>query len=156
MAELVPGIEYAEELEKIRRNYVTATPRQRLSIIRQRLDDHHYGPNRLVTIVSAVEAFARSLLINHPSKSKAEIKEQYRKFKHSKPEYLVEEFLKLRGQNDPAAFLKEDNWTLFKFAVEYRNMVTHECTYLGLDKFPSLIEGCEEVLEALVKLNRGN
>lgn len=37
-------------------------------------------------------------------------------------------------------------------AVDYRNLLAHECTYLGLDKFPSLIDGCEEILEKLVEL----
>jgi hypothetical protein len=41
---------------------------------------------------------------------------------------------------------------LFGYAVDYRNLLAHECTYLGLDKFPSLIEACEAVLEKLARL----
>ena len=65
MVRLVPDIDYVERLEKLRDSYVTAYPRQRLSVIRQRLEDHHFGPNRLVTSVSAVEAYARFSL-PHP------------------------------------------------------------------------------------------
>lgn len=65
MARLAANIDYVAELAKIRESYVTADPRQRLSIIRQRLEDHHFGPNRLVTAVSAAEALARSLAMHH-------------------------------------------------------------------------------------------
>jgi len=133
---------------------VCATPRQRLSKIRQRLDDQDFDPARLVTIVSGVEAFARSLLINHLSKSKRDIEISYEVYKHKSPEFLVEKYLKERGQTDPSVFLKEDNWTLFKYAVEYRNMIVHECTFVGMDISPSLINACQEILDTLKNLNQ--
>jgi len=66
----------------------------------------------------------------------------------------VAEYFAARGVPDPARHLGEDTWRLFGYAVDYRNMLAHECTYLGQDKFPSLIKACEEVLSALVKLGR--
>jgi len=54
-------IDYVAELLSVRSTYVGMSTRQRLSVIRQRLADHHFGANRLVTSVSAVEALARSL-----------------------------------------------------------------------------------------------
>lgn len=152
MARAAHGIDYVAELLKIRETYVTASPRQRLSIIRQRLEDHHFGPNRLVTSVSAVEALARTLITTHRAKSKIELKSLYPKFRDRSAKTLVAEYLRARGVADPVAFFEEDSWRLFCYAVEYRNLLTHECTYLGLDKFPSLIEACEAVLEKLVQL----
>jgi hypothetical protein len=78
----------------------------------------------------------------------------YRKYKHRDPVPLVEEVLRVHQHSDPSAYFAGDTWTLFKHAVEFRNLVVHECTYLGQDKYPSLIEAAEEVLAALVKLGR--
>ena len=151
MARAANGVDYVAELLKIRDMYATATPRQRLSIIRQRLEDHHFGANRVVTSVSAVEALARCLVLHRHAKSKADKRKFYAQFQGRKPKSLVEEYLKSRGVDDPTAFFGEDNWRLFRYAVDYRNLLTHECTYLGPDKFPSLIEACEAVLEKLAK-----
>lgn len=148
------GINYEAELAAIRSYYVSATPRQRLSVIRQRLEDHHFGPNRLVTAVSAVEGLARSLTMHAAARSKSEIKTLYPKYSHRKPEGLVREYLEFKGITDPDTFFAEDTWRLFGYAVKYRNLLTHECTYLGLEKFPSLVKACDEILSALVKLGR--
>ncbi len=152
MARLRAGIDYVADLARLRDSYVAATKRQRLSIIRQRLADQHFGPNRLVTSVSAVEALARCLLQHVGARSKVDLRSAYPRYKNRTPSFLVREYLARRGIDDPAAFLEEDNWELFKHAIEFRNALVHECTYLGLDKFPSLIAACEAVLEKLVKL----
>jgi hypothetical protein len=154
MAFLAPGVSYEEDLEEIRTRYVGSSPRQRLGIIRQRLNDHHFGPNRLVTAVSAVEALARSLLMHSVASKKADLLERYPNFRYRKPEGLIREFLESRGIADPKAFFAEDTWQLFGYAVKYRNLLAHECTYLGLVKFPSLIQACDDVLTALTKIGR--
>jgi hypothetical protein len=59
MVYAVHGLDYEAELKQIREKYVCASPEMRLRIIRLRLEDHHFGPNRLVAAVSAVEAIAR-------------------------------------------------------------------------------------------------
>ena len=154
MAFAAYGIDYEMELAVIRAAYVSATPRQRLAIVRQRLNDHHFGPNRLVTAVSAVEALARTLAMHAACSTKAELASNYAKYSHRKPEGLIREYLASKDVSDPTAFFAEDTWQLFGYAVKYRNLLAHECTYLGMDKFPLLIEACEEVLTALVKLGR--
>jgi hypothetical protein len=154
MVRATKDIDYTAELQTVRSIYVAMTPSQRLAIIRQRLVDHHFGPNRLVTSVSAVEALARSLVMNGQAKSKPELSALYPKYKNRSPKSLISEYLSLHGIADPEGHFAEDTWRLFGYAVDYRNMLAHECTYLGQDKFPSLIKACEEVLEALVKLGR--
>ena len=151
---IIGGIDYTAELQKIREDYVAATPRQRLSVIRQRLRDHHFGPNRLVTSVSAVEALARSLVMNQRGKTRKDLLADYPKFRNRKPETLVLEFLKDKGIPDPKAYFGEENWLLFGYAVSFRNLVAHECTYLGLAKFTALIQACNVVLSKLAKLGR--
>ena len=154
MVRAVPGIDYVAELISVRDAYMSATPKQRLSVIRQRLTDHHFGPNRLVTSVSAVEALSRSLAMHEKAVARAQLKSLYGKYKDRDPKTLVREYLKARGVADPTSFFGENTWRLFGYAVDYRNLITHECTYLGLDKFPSLIKACEEILNALAKLGR--
>jgi hypothetical protein len=154
MARAAVDVDYVSDLLKIRQLYISATPSQRLSIARQRLADHHSGPNKLVTVVSAIEALARCLLQHVGAKSKADLAKAYPRYKDWSAKSLVREYLAKRGIHDPAAYLEDDNWKLFGYAVEFRNVLVHECTYLGHDKFPSLIDACEEVLEKLVKLGR--
>lgn len=154
MTKAAIGVDYEAELLSIRENYVCATPHQRLSIIRQRLDDHHFGANRLVTAVSAVEALARALAMNHRCKSKTELSKLYPQYRNRHPKTLVKEHLSTKGISDPNAYFGEDTWRLFGYAIEYRNLLAHECTYLGLDKFPSLINACNEILDSLAKLGR--
>ena len=154
MTRAVNGVDYEAELLSIRENYVCATPRQRLSVIRQRLEDHHFGPNRLVTAVSAVEALARALAMNHRCKSKTELNRLYPQYRNRAPKSLVNEYLLAKGISDPDAYFGENTWRLFGYAIEYRNLLAHECTYLGLDKFPSLIGACNEILDSLAKLGR--
>jgi hypothetical protein len=148
------GVDYEADLISIREKYVCATPRQRLSVIRQRLEDHHFGPNRLITVMSAVEALARALAMNHICKSKAELNKLYPKYRNRAPKSLVKEYLLSKGITDPDTYFGEDTWRLFSYAIEYRNLLAHECTYLGLDKFPSLIDACNEILNSLAKLGR--
>ena len=154
MAHLAANVDYVADLATIRESYISATPQQRLHIIRQRLEDHHFGPNRLVTAVSAVEALARCLLQHVGARSKADLRANYPRYKKWVATSLVREYLAKRGVTDPSAFLEQDNWKLLGYAVEFRNVLVHECTYLGLDKFPSLIEACEVVLAKLVALGR--
>ena len=152
MARLVPDIDYATRLQTLRDSYVVAYPRQRLHVIRQRLKDHHFGPNRLVTSVSAVEAYARCLVLHQKAHKRENLKKLYPKYRDRGPKALVAEYSKARGVDDLPSFFGEDNWKLFGYAVDYRNVITHECTYLGLDVFPSLIEACEAILSKLEDL----
>lgn len=148
------GIDFVAELQRLREWYVSATPRQRLGVIRQRLEDHHFGPNRLVTAVSAVEAMARSLVMNHHAATKADLLSSYPRFRYRKPETLVREFLSAKGISDPKEFFGESDWRFFGYAVDYRNLLAHECTYLALEKFAPLIAACDAILDKLAKLGR--
>lgn len=145
-------LDYATELSDLRNRYVSVHPQSRLNVICKRLAQAEIGPTRLVTVVSAVEALARSLVIHTSSRTKAEIARVYESYRFEKPEMLVKEFLNWHGHLDPEIYFQEDTWSLFLSAVGFRNLIVHECTYLGQDKFPSLIQASEEVLSALIIL----
>ena len=146
------GMVYEKELAEIREIYISSTPQQRLRFIRMRLNDPNSGPNRLVTVVSAVEALARTLAMHACFSSKNDMAANYQKYRNRKPADLICEYLLSKGITDPKTIFKEDNWLLFDYAVQSRNLLTHECTYLGQDKYKDLIQVCEEVLEELTKL----
>lgn len=154
MARANPEVDYVADLLRLRETYPKLSPSQRLNIIRQRLEDHHFGPNRLVTSVSAVEGLARSLVIRLGAKGKGQeaLAKAYRRNEKSSAKNLVEQYLLKKAKVRPEEHFGEETWKLFCHAENFRNLVVHECTYLGIDKFPSLISACEEVLEGLVRM----
>jgi len=80
---------------------------------------------------------------------KAELSVIYPKYKRKGAEELIEQFLAARGLPPANDFFGEDIWGQFHYAVEYRNVLSHECTYLGQDRSPALIESCEAILHKL-------
>jgi hypothetical protein len=152
MATYNPTIDYIGELHRLREIYVDSNPQSRWNIIQRRLTNEEIGPVRLVNLVSAVEALSRSLLVHFPNVPTADVRERYTKFKSKEGHYLVAEYLKKRGHTDPQAYFEADTWPLFKHAVNYRNLIAHECTYLGQDKYASLIQAAEEVLNGIAAL----
>ncbi|NLR74896.1 hypothetical protein [Leeia aquatica] len=147
-----PEIDYAAECDSLRAAYVRAHPQQRLKVIMQRIAQQEIGATRLVTMVSAVEALARSLVVNSvaaKTNQKLDIEGAYKKFRNGKPEDMVRMVLEHYDKGDPGLFFQGDTWDLFRLAVDFRNLIVHECTFLGQDKYPALIWACEEVLNAL-------
>ena len=154
MARRNPEIDYAKELSDLRKTYAEAAPQARLNVIRQRLRDSEQerGPTRLVTLVSCVEALARSLIVaaSHPRTLAAHLA-AYAPIEHHSATWLVAEVLRLRGKPAPEQYFSEDTWPLFTHAAEFRNMIVHEATYFGQDK-SALLQAAEEVLHELVRL----
>jgi hypothetical protein len=80
---------------------------------------------------------------------KTELSVIYPKYKRKGAEELIEQFLAAGGLPPANEFFGEDTWGRFHYAVEYRNVLSHECTYLGQDRSPALIESCEAILHKL-------
>ena len=143
----VPEIE--SHLAELRSLYIEATSRQRLSVAKQRILNPEQDPNRLIAYVSAVEGFARSLCMHLRAKSKPELSAVYSEYRMRGAEDLVLEYLTKKGFDAPESEFGADAWELFRYAVQYRNLLAHECTYLGLDKSPALVDACRTVLRKL-------
>lgn len=148
-----PTVEYVAELLQLRETYATVPPQSRYNVILKRLEAKEIGPSRLVTVVSAVEALARSIIVHRQCPNKTEALGVYAAQKDKAATTLVEEVLKSYGKSPASAYFSEDTWPLFRHAVNYRNLVVHECTYLGQDKYPSLISASLDVLNALASLS---
>lgn len=140
--------------EELQRAYAIATPAARLRVIRQRLASAHgeMGSTRLVTVVSAVEALARSLVVHAAGRPASTAEMRHRQFRQTGPVELVEEVLRLRGARPPQQHFDADTWKLFEAATCYRDLIVHECTYVGQDRHPHLIAAADAVLHGLVEL----
>ena len=141
--------------DQLRIDYVNATPRQRLGpIVSRLLDPLHWGPNLLITGISAVEAFARCLVVDALAKArKTKRIAVYDDVKELNAVDLVLQYLALRKAGPPARVFGEDCWRSFAQAVNrYRHVVLHECTYLNGGKLQELNRACQEVFVRLVGL----
>lgn len=143
--------EIEKHLAFLRKTYIESLPKQRLSIAKQRINNPEHDPNRLIAFVSAVEGFTRSLCMHQHARTKAELSAIYPKYCKQSAVSLIVEYLTERSLGEAASHFGERTWQLFGYAVQYRNLLAHECTYLGSDKSQELIEACRAVLKALAK-----
>ncbi len=139
-------MEYAEHLEKLREQYFKASPSQRLHIARQRIQNPEHGPNLLITHVSAIEGMLRSLVLWAEAGGNSPDAALYEQYKNFGVKGLYKKYCNLKSCEP---LVSESIFELVSYAVEYRNLLAHDCTYLGQDKFPKLIQACVEFLEAL-------
>lgn len=102
-------------------------------------------------MVSAVEALARSIVLQHEVDQGADRDAVYKAIWRDGPQKLAERALAIHGKTVESAGFTGDAWALFLLANEFRNLVMHECTYIGQDKFVSLIAGTEHVLAVLAQ-----
>ena len=139
---------------ELQRAYAMATPAARLRAIKQRLASTHaeMGSTRLVTVVSAVEALARSLVVHAPGRPASTAEMRHRQFRATGPVELVEEVLRLRGEPGGARKFGAEAWEGLEAATQYRDLIVHECTYVGQDRHPHLIAAAMAVLRGLVEL----
>jgi hypothetical protein len=146
--------ELLQHPDELQRTYATATPAARLRAIKQRLAGAHgeMGSTRLVTIVSAVEALARSLVVHAAGRPASTAEMRHKQFRQTGPVELVEEVLRLRGTRPPLQHFDGETWELFEVAARYRDLIVHECTYVGQDRHPYLIAAAESVLRGLIEL----
>lgn len=146
--------ELLEHPDELQRAYAMATPAARLRVIKQRLASAHgeMGSTRLVTIVSAVEALARSLVVHAAGRPASTAEMRHKQFRHTGPVELVEEVLRLRGATAARQHFERDTWDLFEVATRYRDLIVHECTFVGQDRHPYLIAAAEAVLRGLIEL----
>jgi len=140
------------ELDRLRNDYVTATPSKRRNVIEQRLNNPSAYANVLVTHIAAVEALARTLVMNSHVKTKKELRNIYPDYKFKKVENMIREYLRIKKLGNAPDVFGVENWKIFRIAVEYRHLLIHECTYLGAAKFDLMVEAAKAVLSNLTEL----
>ena len=142
-----------KELEQLRSSYMASRPAARLASIRQRLarTEADSGATRLVTLVSAVESLARSLVVHAPGRPASSSHYRYQQVRMKAPSELVEEALRLHEARSARDRFGEGTWEFFELAAQYRDLVVHECTHPGPDPYPALLAASQRVLEGLVE-----
>ena len=106
-----------------------------------------------MTRIAAIESLARTLVMNSQAKTKTELREIYQnKYRFRKVENMIREYLRINGFGAAPDVFGEESWKVFRIAVEYRNLLVHECTYLGPQKFEPMNQAIEHVLNTLTKL----
>ena len=135
----------------LRETYVASSPRQRLKVALDRLRNPSHEPNLLITRVSAVEALARSLLVHHLAAGGEAIEKVYARYRLIGPEALLESYLSASNLPPAPQYFGEGCWEQFQHAVQYRNLLVHECTYLHPDVSGPLVEACRGVLLRLAE-----
>lgn len=144
------GETYDQHLTRLREDYVRASFKQRLFVIGQRLTDEHYGPNRIATEVAAVEAFARSLVVHTVAvRDGKDVMAVYSDFERARPEKLIGTYLGEKGLGRPEEFFGSTVWTFLLLAVRYRDLVTHEATYLDWSMIEVIVRSCRFALYQL-------
>lgn len=140
------SMDYEAHLKQLREQYYRSYPKQRVHIAKQRIDNPSHGPNLLVTYVSSLEGLLRSLVIWYETTSDRPSEETYKKYRFKGLTSLYKTYLK---QKSCSCLIGEENYKLIEFAIEYRNLLAHECTYLGQDKYPELIQVCEKLFKSI-------
>jgi hypothetical protein len=147
-----PDSDFVDKLINLTRAYRTVSPQFRYNTIRKRLAQEEIGATKLITVVSAVEGLARSIAVHNKAATEALVAALYLKYRYRSPVALVEEVFKFYCADPPPVYFQDDTWKHFRHAVDYRNLVVHECTYLGQDNYLPLIGAAFKILEVLVKL----
>jgi hypothetical protein len=140
--------------DELQRAYATATPAARLRAIKQRLASAHaeMASTRLVTMVAAVEALARSLVVHSAGRPSSTAEMRHRQFRATGPLELVQEVLRLRGAAGAAHPFDDGAWQTFEVAVRYRDLIVHECTYVAEERLSLLLSATDAVLRGLIEL----
>lgn len=138
---------FASELQNLRNTYRTLQPGQRLRIAGERIKKPVSGAAELVTRVSAIEGALRSLVIWQESGDRPS-KETYDRYKYMGVADLLDAYITQVGA-ERKELVDDDCYELVEYSVGFRNLIVHECTFLGSDKYPSLIEACDRLLESL-------
>ena len=143
-------MDYRNHLKELRKLYYRSNPEQRIHVARQRLDNPEHGPNLIVTYASAIEGILRSLVVWKDTTTNQPSQKTYDKYKYKDVPSLFTKYLK-QTQASKESIVSEETYELVRFALKYRHLLVHECTYLGQDKYTELIEACEKFLHGICK-----
>ena len=142
-------MDYSQHLMDLRRSYVALLPSQRFRIAMQRIESPDNSPNLIVSYVSGIEGLLRSLVVHKVVADQEQpIEDVYKQHKMATVENLYSKYLEL-NEIKSQSLVTDEVFELVVFAVKYRNLLAHECTYLRQGISSELIPACEEFLFAL-------
>ena len=138
--------------KELRAMYVTGTLRQRYRIATSRIDNPHLGPSVLVNAVSALEGFARAVAVRKRAAAGHTLQEAYATLRYEGPVELLRDHVCPAFGVDPATQFGVDAWSQIPEAVEFRNLLVHEATFLHGGTCKRLIAATRQCLDRLAQM----
>jgi len=147
----VRDCDYNKHLSLLRSSYITLNTEQRFRVARERIKEGGSYPNLIVVYVSAIEGVLRSLVVQLEAQASGLDKQScYEKNERESVKSLLKKYTKLKMRNNKTIKLVDKSTLeLVDYAVLYRNLLVHDCTYLREGISIKLIEACQLFLEAL-------
>jgi len=136
----------------LRRLYIQGDLRQRYSVAAARIANPEHGPNQVVAAVAALEGFSRAVALKAALAKGATLEDAYATLRFKKPLSLIlEDVLPALRTTVEKAFDSEQ-WSLIPSAIEFRNLLVHEATYLHGYTCQCLVGAAVHVFERLAEL----
>jgi hypothetical protein len=137
---------------QLRDLYVKGTLRQRYSVACQRIDHAELGPSVLVNAVSALEGFSRAVAVRALVNAGTDLREAYEYHRKTGLVDLISKHICPALQTTPIAAFGAHAWGQIPEAVEFRNLLIHEATFLNGGTCNRLIAACRQCLDRLATL----
>lgn len=139
--------------KQLRDIYVASTLRQRYSIACQRIEHPDLGPSVLVNAVSALEGFSRAIAVRALSQAGMSIGEAYQFHRNTGTVDLIAKHICPWLRTTPTTAFGAKAWRQIPEAVEFRNLLIHEATFLNGGTCKRLIAASRHCLDRLAVLS---
>lgn len=139
---------------QLRDMYKTATLSQRYFVALQRVQNPEGEPNRLVNAVAALEGCARAVAARYQATEfKVDLLEAYGRVDHDALLKLLRKRIAPKLESGLAALGDPQQWKTLEVAIQFRNLLVHEATYLHGGTCRELISCTLGFLSRLVELH---
>lgn len=146
-AEVVIVLNEQIPAEELRALYIRANLRQRYRVAASRIANPEHGPNQVVSAVAALEGFSRAVAVKGAVLKGEALDDAYSRLKWTGPLELIQDYiLPALGVAAEDAF-DIDKWSLIPTAIEFRNLLVHEATYLHGGTCQHLVDAVVHVFE---------
>jgi hypothetical protein len=136
----------------LRELYIKGTLRQRYGIACQRIDHPELGPSVLVNAVSALEGFSRAVAVRALVTAGTRLDDAYRYHRLTGAVDLIAKHICPAYRTTPIATFGANAWKQIPEAVEFRNLLIHEATFLDGGTCKRLIAASRHCLDRLAAL----
>lgn len=137
---------------ELREHYLRATPRQRYQVALQRIENASSGPSLLVNVMSALEGFTRSVAVRQRVDMGETYEQAYPKVRNVGPVDLLSEHVCPTLETTPEEAFGPEAWSALPDAVDFRNLLVHEATYLHGGTCKRLTDAARHILDTLARI----
>ena len=139
--------------KQLRDLYVAGALKQRYRIACQRIDFPQLGPSVLVNAVSALEGYSRAVAVRVLVQAGTPVREAYQFHRDTGTVDLITKHVCPWLRTTPTAAFGAKAWQQIPEAVEFRNLLIHEATFLNGGTCKRLIAASRHCLDRLAVLS---